>query len=144
MPPLYIKFISFLTKDKRKDRGKDGLLIADDDFKPKSPGMKYKHYSPGCQTALYSFDRRLDALDEYRRRRAAGQRACIMCDCRTAADMEDAEILDLGSDERQIACNLYDKLREGEKLFDVIIAVAPEKQDGVMVGVMNRLTKACG
>ena len=110
----------------------------------RSPGMKYKHYAPGCQTALYSFDRRLDALDEYRRRRAAGQRACIMCDCRTAADMEDAEILDLGSDERQIACNLYDKLREGEKLFDVIIAVAPEKQDGVMVGVMNRLTKACG
>jgi hypothetical protein len=43
-----------------------------------------------------------------------------------------------------MAANLYDKLREGEQVAQLIIAIAPEKQDGVMVGVMNRLTKACG
>ena len=52
--------------------------------------------------------------------------------------------LDLGGDEREVAANLYDRLREGERVADMIIAVAPLKQDGVMVGVMNRLTKACG
>ena len=52
--------------------------------------------------------------------------------------------MNLGETEREIACNLYDKLREGETFADIIIAVAPLKQDGIMVGVMNRLRKACG
>ena len=67
-----------------------------------------------------------------------------MCDDMTAADMEDAFVLSLGADENAVASNLYDRLREGERVADVLIAVAPLKQDGVMVGVMNRLTKACG
>ena len=52
-------------------------------------------------------------------------------------------ILNLGKTEEEIAMNLYDMLRIGESKADFIIAIAPKKQDGVMVGVMNRLTKAC-
>lgn len=110
----------------------------------RSPGMKYKHYSPRCATSLYSYDERDKALKEYNYRAARGERVCIMCDEQVAAEMRGAKILNLGADENQIASNLYDKLREGERIADAIIAVAPRKQDGVMVGVMNRLTKACG
>ncbi len=110
----------------------------------RSPGMKYKHYSPRCRTALYSYDDRMKAYDEYREHAARGERVYIMCDDMTAADMADAKILPLGGDENAVASNLYDRLREGERVADIIIAVAPQKQDGVMVGVMNRLTKACG
>ena len=110
----------------------------------RSPGMKYKHYSPRCKTALFSYNDRFKALDEYKTCIAQGLRAYIMCDAAVAADMCDAAVLDLGVDENQIAANLYDKLREGERAADILIAIAPQKQDGVMVGVMNRLTKACG
>ena len=110
----------------------------------RSPGMKYKHYSPRCKTALFSYNDRFNALDEYKTCIAQGLRAYIMCDAAVAADMVDAAVLNLGVDENQVAANLYDKLREGERVADILIAIAPQKQDGVMVGVMNRLTKACG
>ena len=110
----------------------------------RSPGMKYKHYSPRCKTALFSYNDRFKALDEYKTCIAQGLRAYIMCDAAVAADMCDPAVLNLGVDENQVAANLYDKLREGERIADILIAVAPQKQDGVMVGVMNRLTKACG
>ena len=34
-------------------------------------------------------------------------------------------------------------LRRAEKLADILIAVEPSVQGGVMAGVMNRLKKAC-
>ena len=67
-----------------------------------------------------------------------------MCDDGVFKEFHPQNILNLGKDERQIAANLYDKLREGETVADIIVAVAPEKQDGVMVGVMNRMRKAFG
>ena len=68
----------------------------------------------------------------------------MLCDSGVAEQFGVRYVLELGGSENEIAANLYDKLREGERLADIIIAVAPEKQDGVMVGVMNRLSKACG
>jgi hypothetical protein len=38
---------------------------------------------------------------------------------------------------------LYGLLRQAEDIADVLVAIEPKKQDGVMVGVMNRLKKAC-
>jgi L-threonylcarbamoyladenylate synthase len=112
--------------------------------KVKSPGMKYKHYSPNCKTMLFSYDQRFDALKEYNEQISRGVKAYIMCDNQVALDLKVENVLNLGKDECEIASNLYDKLREGEKVAQLIIAVAPQKQDGVMVGVMNRLQKACG
>ena len=42
-----------------------------------------------------------------------------------------------------MAANLYELLHKGEKIADVIVAIEPKKKDGVMAGVLNRLTKAC-
>jgi len=110
----------------------------------RSPGMKYKHYSPNCRTALFKFDEREKAVQTYKTEKARGVKAVIMCDGGTAALLEGVEILNLGNTEKEVAANLYSKLREGEQSAELIIAIAPEKQDGVMVGVMNRLKKACG
>ena len=110
----------------------------------RSPGMKYKHYSPKCKTVLYEYADRQKAYEYYLSCLQRGERAYIMCDSEVAGQYNIVNLLDLGKDENEIASNLYDKLREGETVADVIIAVAPRKQDGVMVGVMNRLRKACG
>ena len=109
----------------------------------RSPGMKYKHYSPNCRTRLFSFNEIKQAVEEYKKQIDNGLRTYIMCDNATAKLVGVENILNLGSSEREIASNLYAKLREGEECADFIIAIAPEKQDGIMVGVMNRLVKAC-
>ena len=109
----------------------------------RSPGMKYKHYSPNCQTRLYSFGEIDKAVAEYKKLTEKGFKTYIMCDeiCAKLVGVEN--ILNLGKDEREIASNLYAKLREGEVCAEYLIAISPEKQDGIMVGVMNRLEKAC-
>lgn len=114
--------------------------------KVRSPGMKYKHYSPNCRTALFEYVDRFKALEEYRQLKAEGKRVCFMCEdevCRELA-VAPEDVLNLGATEREMAANLYDMLREGEGRAEIIVAVAPRKQDGVMVGVMNRMRKAFG
>lgn len=118
--------------------------VLKDGERARSPGMKYKHYSPRCNTMLFDYDDRFKAFKEYQRRIDLGERAYLLCDGQVAKACNCANILNLGDTESEIACNLYDKLREGEELADIIIAVAPQKQDGIMVGVMNRMKKACG
>ena len=84
------------------------------------------------------------AFEEYKKQRGEGVDAYLMCDGDVAREFNPEFMLFLGNNEDEIAANLYDKLREGERVATLIIAVAPEKQDGVMTGVMNRLSKACG
>ena len=109
----------------------------------RSPGMKYKHYSPLFETMLFDFCDRKKAEKKYEECIAAGVNAYILCDGATANSIKAKKILNLGESEAEIASNLYFKLREGEKKAELIIAISPEKQDVVMAGVMNRLTKAC-
>lgn len=111
--------------------------------KARSPGMKYKHYSPNCQTEMFAFEEREKALELYKQKNLQGINAYIMCDEGTASLINVEKTLILGRTEREIAANLYYKLREGEKIADLIIAIAPQKRDGIMAGVMNRLSKAC-
>lgn len=112
--------------------------------KVRSPGMKYRHYSPKCQTVLYDYCDRQAAFTLYNNSLSDGVKVWLMCDSSVADEADCENILNLGATEDEIAANLYDKLREGERVAELIIAVAPEKQDGIMVGVMNRLKKACG
>ena len=118
--------------------------ILKDGERVKSPGMKYKHYSPSCKTMLYGYQEWQKAQKEYENCLKNGEKAYILCDDAVAKLIGAKHILNLGKTQTEIASNLYLKLREGESVAEVIIAVAPEKQDGIMVGVMNRLTKACG
>lgn len=110
----------------------------------RSPGMKYRHYSPRCRTLLFERGRVAQARAAYERECAAGVKAVILCDRSAAAECGNADILDLGASEREIARNLYLKLREAEEIAELLIVVAPEASGGVMTGVMNRLEKACG
>lgn len=127
-----------------KVAGKCGEYVYKEGVAARSPGMKYKHYSPNCKTALFYVDELDIALEEYKKLTEKGVSVCILCDGKTAVRIGEAKILNLGETEAEIAANLYSKLREGEQIAEYIIAIAPEKQDGAMVGVMNRLKKACG
>lgn len=110
----------------------------------KSPGVKYRHYRPKCDALLFS-PRELDKLEKvYNEKINQGLRPYIMCSNEIAKKLGDKNFLLLGNSGEEIASNLYDKLLEGEKKADVILAVSFDREDGVYLGIMNRLRKSCG
>lgn len=113
--------------------------------KVKSPGVLYKHYAPRCKTFLYAATETERAVQAYRASVAQGIKTAVLCENgqKMAFLALGATLFDLGDTEQEMASRLYGLLREAEKCCDVLIVVEPKKQDGVMVGVLNRLRKAC-
>ena len=111
--------------------------------KVKSPGILYKHYSPRCQTALFTHTETAKAAAYSKRQRAQGKRVAILCEDGVKSAFDGYMLLNLGNTENEMAARLYALLREAEKCCDVLVAVEPKKTDGVMLGVLNRLRKAC-
>lgn len=124
--------------------GKCGLYVPQAGEKVRSPGMKYKHYAPTCDTYLFGAEDAAKARERFESFAAAGKRVVALCEHSVVGHFPDGYVLDLGASPEEMATNLYRRLREGEKLADIIIAVKPKEQDGIMAGVQNRLIKACG
>lgn len=112
--------------------------------KVKSPGVKYTHYKPKCDTALYNEDQLDLLLKRYSKEKENGRTPYVMCLKHVAEKLGDVNILDLGKTPRDAAANLYLRLLEGEVKADIILAVAMPDERGVSMGVMNRLRKSCG
>ena len=112
--------------------------------KVKSPGVKYTHYKPHCETALFEIDDIDMAIELYDVKEQQGLKPYIMCNDMVAKSVAGRRVLNLGKNGQEIASNLYDKLLEGEKKADIIIAVSFGREDGVYLGIMNRLKKSCG
>lgn len=110
--------------------------------KVKSPGVLYKHYSPRCRTLLYERSHKEDALEIALNEK---ERVCVLCEDSEKGYFEAQGILvlNLGKTAEEMASNLYGLLREAEKICDLLIAIKPKETQGVMVGVLNRLQKAC-
>lgn len=110
----------------------------------RSPGMKYKHYAPACRTEMFEPAQYEQALALYDFEKAKGTKVCIICDGEGKKLVGDRKYMCLGATPGEMASNLYAELREGEKTSDLLIVISPADRSGVMAGVMNRLTKACG
>lgn len=124
--------------------GRCEIAEHNDKDKVRSPGVKYTHYRPKCQTALFEISQIEDAIKLYDKKLSEGLTPYIMCSNSVAESLKDRNVLKLGESGEEIASNLYDKLLEGEKIADVIIAISFGKEDGVFAGIMNRLNKSCG
>ena len=111
--------------------------------KVRSPGMKYKHYAPSCDTKLFAPADAAAALAEYRRAVQGGRRVRVLCEDAVAGMFPAEAVLALGADGVAMAENLYRLLREAETCADLLIAIEPAGRGGVMTGVLNRLRKAC-
>ncbi len=110
----------------------------------RSPGMRYKHYAPRCRTEMFAPDEYEKALALYDFEAAKGVKACIICDGDGEKFVGGRKYMCLGATPEEMASNLYSELREGENTCDLLIVISPKQSGGVMAGVMNRLTKACG
>lgn len=123
--------------------GKCEVYVPKSGEQVRSPGMKYKHYAPKCSTKLFDSSKVQLAVDEFKKLTAKGMNVYVLCEEDVKAFFPKEKVLDLGENEREMAANLYELLHEGERLADILIAVEPKKKDGIMAGVINRLTKAC-
>jgi len=146
--PGYIS-LEMLRQTLGEVRMDPGLGSADPSFRPKAPGMKYRHYAPRADMTIVEGDE--ERAREMIRALAAkacaeGKKVGILACEESAGTYPDGIVRAAGSrqDEVTIAAGLYAVLREFDDLgVDIIYS---EAFDTPRIGqaVMNRLVKAAG
>ena len=115
------------TLNKRPDKYNNG------DFKPKAPGMKYKHYAPKAQMIVFEgkMEAAIAAIDRERiEREALGQNVSVI-------------IFD-NAEQETAAHQFFAKLREADRDGADVILAAALKEEGIGFSVMNRMLKSAG
>ena len=115
------------TLNKRPD------LFNNGDFKPKAPGMKYKHYAPKAEMII--FEGGMEAVRgameaEKTAREKAGEKVCLI-------------LFDEG-EEKAAAHDFFARLREADDSGADVILAAALSERGVGFSVMNRMLKSAG
>lgn len=109
-------------------------------YKPKSPGMKYKHYAPDAQVILYKTKEKL--AQDITAFRKEGKKVGLFKseNLKLSADID----ISWGKDTKDLAKRLFCSLRQFDELgADVVLCELPEKK-GMWQGVYNRLYKSAG
>lgn len=125
----------------------DKGLLDDKNFKPKAPGMKYRHYAPKAQMYLFEGEARKLLPELVKRAYAHGLKVGVLCSETMADKLEAKSKLELscwGRRLEELANNLFYLLRDFDRSQpDVILAEGVEEQ-GIGLAIMNRMRKAAG
>lgn len=104
-----------------------------ENFKPKAPGMKYRHYAPKAEMIIFEGEYKdvLAAIDTERlQRESLGQNVAIIT---------------FTADEQKAAAHeFFAKLRKADKEGADVILAAALPEEGVGFSVMNRMLKSAG
>ena len=103
--------------------------------------MKYSHYTPNCETALFERNAVSEGIALYDKLESEGKNPVFLADGEIAKSLGNRRILFLGDTNEQMAANLYQLLREGEK-YGYIISFKLKLNDELALSVNNRFTKA--
>lgn len=115
------------TLNKRPDQ------FNNDGFKPKAPGMKYKHYAPRAEMIVFEGERQnvLRMISqEKEKREGEGQKVCVL-------------IFD-EDDGRTAAHDFFARLRTADREGADVILTAALAEEGLGFSVMNRMLKSAG
>ncbi len=117
--------------------------------KPKAPGMRYKHYAPkgdltivnGKEAAVVTTIEKLSGEAAHK-----GQKVGVIATGATADKYSADHVLVIGdrADEKSIAHNLYDILRQFDELGVDVIYSESFATPNMGQAIMNRLLKAAG
>ena len=111
----------------------------------RSPGTKYKHYHPHCETAMFAPEEVEKAVALATEWRKEGKTVVFLVTQATHTALTalgESEFYHLGETPKEMARNAYYYLRKAEKEYGGLIAFSlPEREE--YRGVMNRLKKAC-
>ncbi|BFZ57942.1 hypothetical protein PYCC9005_004998 [Savitreella phatthalungensis] len=115
---------------------------------PRTPGMKYKHYSPS-HTKVVLVEHNAEHLPSKQLARSLGLDGERMAVARASGwhdlrDMEnggDFTVRELGKTSKEVASNIFSVLRELDGIVDIVF-VEGVSEAGEGLAVMNRLRKA--
>lgn len=106
----------------------------------RSPGMKYKHYSPKADVILIDSD--IDSFRKYVVENQVENTYCLLFDENEA--IEGIPYLTYGDDSLEQAHNLFERLRQFDEIgAERVYARCPE-QSGVGLAVYNRILRSAG
>lgn len=122
---------------------------ADKNFRPKAPGMKYKHYAPKGDLTIVegSPENVISAINSLTdEAKKCGRAAAVIATDETAGKYTCGRVFSIGSRAREesIAANLYDILRKMDTLQMDVIYSESYDDGGLGQAIMNRLLKAAG
>lgn len=135
--------------DERIELDKGLMSKPTEDFKPKAPGMKYRHYAPKAKVRIVSGKREktiekiCEMVHNYIEN---GKKVGIMASEENSRYYKEGTVKVLGSSLKleDVAHNLFEALRSFDDMgMDIIIAEAFEEK-GVGIAIMNRLKKSAG
>ncbi|MDO5707646.1 MAG: L-threonylcarbamoyladenylate synthase [Andreesenia angusta] len=119
-------------------------------FRPKSPGQKYRHYSPKSELKVFAGENRENIvsriLKEEKKCISKGMKLVILTVEENKERFNSENIISLGSIENysDIAKNLFEALRRCDMIQPDLILSEGFENKGVGRAIMNRLEKASG
>ena len=128
----------------------DPALAGDKNFKPKAPGMKYRHYAPKAPVYLFEGEARSELPHIIRQAVAAGKIVGVLCGRaleRELAELVEKQQLQLscwGDSREQLAADLFYLLRDFDRTQPDVILAEGVDEGGIGLAIMNRLRKAAG
>ena len=112
---------------------------------PKSPGMKYKHYSPNCEIYIVT-GKELEKIAKIQAKLAEDQKNGIKSVAlgRSFMGCFLTEFIGLGDSYEEIAKNIYTALRTLDKKGYEKAYITAFEPIGIGFSIMDRLNKAAG
>ncbi len=126
---------------------KDLVPESGDDFSPKAPGMKYRHYAPKAELFLIcgNKDRATGLINTLAAEAVAmGKKTFILAGSETAGKYKDGEVIDLGGNAFEASAQLFKALRRCDEEGAQVIISEGFEEKGMGRALMNRLIKAAG
>lgn len=125
------------------------LLKKVEGITPISPGMKYTHYSPNAEVFIVEGDANtvIDKINKLcLENKKIGKKVGVMATNQTIDRYLYGQVLTLGDRTNldEIASNLFNVLREFDKMGVDIVFSESFETEGIGLAVMNRLIKAAG
>lgn len=127
----------------------DPALQGDKNFKPKAPGMKYRHYAPKAPVYLFEGAARTKLFDIIQNALADGLSVGVLCgrNLETKLKELDADNLQIscwGDSKEALAADLFYLLRDFDRTKPDVILAEGVDEEGIGLAIMNRLRKAAG
>ena len=115
--------------------------------KPRSPGMKYRHYAPAGELTIVRGDGEAvtrTIRDLYDAALSEGRRPLILALSGHIPAYGQRRALSLGADEAEMARAMFARLRDADALGADALFSEAVAADGLGLAVMNRLSRAAG
>lgn len=116
-------------------------------MRPLAPGMKYTHYSPDAQVILVcgqEGEKVKKKIRELVLEEGKGKKVAVMV-TQSNQDEYPASVIEvMGSNQEEIANNLYQLLRKMDSLAVDLVIMEGVEYKGLGLAIMNRMEKAAG